>query len=243
MNNPQRRIGTLAIGILSSIAFSAPASALTFTIFTNEAAFTNAAGSLSTETFNSFTSDTSFRTSSVPLTDFRLTSFGTPPLNSLNRNRIDRPTLAAPSLNINGTTQIDGITSNDEGFGFNVNFNSPITAFGATFNGISDLPAGTPATTRLRVGADVVGSGTPTPFIPFIALGSTGFYGFIASGNFTTITFEAASTNAANDIFGADNFLYTSITPVPFEFSPAVGVGVLGGFWAVKKVLQKSKKN
>jgi hypothetical protein len=234
MNNLQKKIGSLTAFLVSIIAFSSPANALTFTIFTNEAAFRTASGSLSTETFNSFTTDTSFNPGPVALTDFRLTSFGTLSPPSSNRNRIDVPTLAAPILNINGTAQIDGITSNTNSFGFNVIFKSPITAFGATFNGISDLPSGTPATTRLRVGADVV-----TPFIPSIAQGSTGFYGFIASGNFSTITFEAASTNASNDVFGADNFLYTSVTPVPFEFSPALGVGVLGGLWAVRKVLQK----
>jgi hypothetical protein len=230
MNNLQKKIGSLTAFLVSSIAFSSPANALTFTIFTNEAAFRTAAGSLSTETFNSFTSDTSFRSSAVNLTDFNLASIGTIPV---NRNSIDSPPLSIGQQNINGTTQLDAITGN--GFGFNVNFNSPITAFGATFNGTSN----TVATSRLRVGPDVVGT------ITNIATGSTGFYGFIANanGNFTTITFEAATVNAANDIFGADNFLYTSVTPVPFEFSPALGVGVLGGLWAVKKVLQKSKKS
>ena len=35
---------------------------------------------------------------------------------------------------------------------------------------------------------------------------------------------------------------FTTATPVPFEFSPAVGIGVLGGLWAGRKILKKSLK-
>jgi hypothetical protein len=32
---------------------------------------------------------------------------------------------------------------------------------------------------------------------------------------------------------------FSAVTPVPFEFSPALGLGVLGGLWAAKKFLTK----
>ena len=32
---------------------------------------------------------------------------------------------------------------------------------------------------------------------------------------------------------------FSAVTPVPFEFSPALGLGVLGGLWAAKKFLIK----
>ena len=38
-------------------------------------------------------------------------------------------------------------------------------------------------------------------------------------------------------ITGAGNA--TLVTPVPFEFSPVLGLGVLGGLFATKKLIQK----
>jgi hypothetical protein len=34
---------------------------------------------------------------------------------------------------------------------------------------------------------------------------------------------------------------FSSATPVPFEFSPALGLGVLGGLFALKKLVKKKK--
>jgi hypothetical protein len=224
MNNLQKMGGVTAL-LATTLSFSAPVHALSFTVFTNQAAFTTAAGSLSTENFNSFTNDASFNNgATVNLTDFSLIGFG----NVFDANKIDALPSDFSTLSIDGTPFIVGQAQ--PSLGFNATFNSPITAFGATFNGISNS-----GTTQLRVGSDIVG------IITSIADGSTGFYGFIANGSFSTITFENANLNG--DTFGADNFLYGTVTPVPFEFSPAVGVGVLGGLWAVKKFLKKSKKN
>ena len=217
-------MGGVTALLVSTLAFSSSAHAISFTTFTNEAAFRAAAGSLSTETFNSFSVDTSFNNGgTVNLTDFSLTGFG----NSAG-NKIDVPPLDFPDLNIDGTPVIRGFTGS--GLSFNTTFNSPITAFGGTFNGVSDF-----GITQLRVGTDTVGN-IPTSLVPI-------FFGFIADGNFTTVTF--ASANATNDGFGADNFLYGSdtATAVPFEFDPSLGLGVLGGLWAVRKVFKhKSPK-
>ena len=218
-------MGGVTALLVSTLAFSSSAHAISFTTFTNEAAFRAAAGSLSTETFNSFAVDTSFSNgATVNLTDFSLTGIG----NSGAGNKIDVPPLDFPDLNIDGTPVIRGFTGS--GLSFNTTFNSPITAFGGTFNGVSDF-----GITQLRVGTDTVGN-IPTSLVPI-------FFGFIADGNFTTVTF--ASANATNDGFGADNFLYGSdtATAVPFEFDPSLGLGVLGGLWAVRKVFKhKSPK-
>lgn len=216
--------------LVSVLAFATPAQSLTFTTFTNETDFRSAAGSLSTETFNSFTADASFNNGvTVNLADFSLTGFG----NSTDfgsRNLIDVSPFAASIVNINGTPFVLGITQS--GIGFNTTFNSPITAFGATFNGTSDF-----APNRLRVGNDVVGN------LPVIFQGGNGFFGFIANGSFATLTFDIP-TGAGADAFGADNFLYSSsATPVPFEFSPALGVGALGGLLTAKRLIKKSKNN
>ncbi len=219
-------MGGVTALLVSTLAFSSSAHAISFTTFTNEAAFRAAAGSLSTETFNSFSVDTSFNNGgTVNLTDFSLTGIG----NSGAGNKIDVPPIDfAAQFNIDGTPAIRGQTNST--VGFNTTFNSPITAFGGTFNNISDL-----GITQLRVGTDTVGN-IPTSLVPI-------FFGFIADGNFTTVTF--ASANATNDGFGADNFLYGSdtATAVPFEFDPSLGLGVLGGLWAVRKVFKhKSPK-
>jgi hypothetical protein len=220
------KIGGVTASLASVLTFSTPAQSLTFTTFTNEATFRLAAGSLSTETFNSFTADTPFENGvTVNLTDFSLTGFGN---RSFGRNNIDVPVLRFRTLNIDGTSIVNGVT--DAGTGFNTTFKSPINAFGATFNATSNA-----GITQLQVGGDIVGS------IQFIPEGSVGFYGFIANGSFSTIAFE--SNNNLGDAFGADNFLYSSsVTPVPFVFSPALGVGALGGLWTAKRLIKKSNK-
>jgi len=216
-----RKMGVIAL-LVSSLAVSSSAHALSFTTFVDETAFRSAAGTLSTETFNSFTVDTSFRNGTVNLTDFSLTGIG-----NITNNIIDVPPLVFPVVNIDGTQLVLRVTCGSTGF--NVTFNAPITAFGATFNSTSD-----DGLTRLQVGADTFGN------ITSITQGNTEFYGFIADGNFTTLTFN--SPNAGLDGFGADNFLYTSAaTPVPFEFSPALGLDVLGTVWLGHRVLKKKK--
>lgn len=205
--------------LVSTLAFSSSAHALSFTTFTNEAAFRAAAGSLSTETFNSFAVDTSFNNGgTVNLTDFRLTGIG----NTGAGNKIDVPPLDFAELNIDGTPVTRGFTSGT--VGFNTTFNSPITAFGGTFAAVSDS-----GITQLRVGTDTVAN-IPTSIVPI-------FFGFIADSSFTTVTF--ASANALNDGFGADNFLYSGATAVPFEFDPSLGLGALGGLWTIRKVLKR----
>ena len=156
------------------------------------------------------------------MTDFSLTGIG----NSFARNNIDVAPLST-TFDIDESPFVFGITR--DGVGFNVTFNAPIAAFGATFNSTSDV-----GITRLQVGVDTVGN------ITTINNGAIGFYGFVADGNFTTLTFNSA--NNLTDGFGADNFLYTSAaTPVPFEFSPALGLGVLGSVWLGHRVLKKKK--
>lgn len=219
------RIGGATASLVSVFAFSTPARAFTFTTFTDEASFRLEAGSLSTETFNSFTADASFNNAAtVILRDFSLTGFG----NVDSRNLIDAPPPINSIFSIDGTPLVLGAVASQ--IGFIATFNSSITAFGATFNGTSDF-----ALSRLRVGSHVVDN------LPEITQGTNGFFGFIANSSFTTLTFDISDTGF--DAFGADNFLYSSVTPIPFEFSPALGVGALGGLFAAKRLIQKSRKN
>lgn len=54
----------------------------------------------------------------------------------------------------------------------------------------------------------------------------------------STLTFPDLISLVSNGFFGA-NFTFTNATPVPFEFSPALGLGVLGAAFVIKQKLKK----
>ncbi|MDX1977895.1 MAG: hypothetical protein SFT94_09490 [Pseudanabaenaceae cyanobacterium bins.68] len=212
----------LAIATLL-VATAQPVAAATFTTYNNQSAFESAGLVLKTETFNSITSDASFNNNAtVNLPDFSLTGFG----NFANNNVIDASPFINGGLAPNGSTFLLGYTNGGSNpIGFTLTFNQPITAFGGTFSDTS-----TAAITRLRVGTTEVVGDLPT--IPF---NSTGFYGFTSSDPFTQLTFETINNN--NDGFALDDLRYG--VPIPFEFSPVVGIAGLG--WVV--ATRPKKKN
>ena len=76
--------------------------------------------------------------------------------------------------------------------------------------------------------------------VPTLLDGSTEFFGFVADGSFTTVTFDSADGN--NDGFATDNFVYvSSSTPVPFEVSPTLGLLTIGGIWSVSRLRKKRR--
>jgi hypothetical protein len=60
---------------------------------------------------------------------------------------------------------------------------------------------------------------------------------FINNG-VASLTFP--TSNFANGIPGG-SFEFVPVTPVPFEFSPALGLSVLGGLWIGKRLIKKFK--
>jgi hypothetical protein len=71
--------------------------------------------------------------------------------------------------------------------------------------------------------------------------------GSTQSGSFSTSLLSGETFGfqiaTSDNLFGAANVTISNfdITPVPFEFSPVLGVGVLGGLWAGKRFLKSRK--
>ena len=84
----------------------------------------------------------------------------------------------------------------------------------------------------------------------FLALPEDYISGTIIGG---TITFDNSTFaslgvtpgtytyNLTNNIPNNDIILDIGVTPVPFEFSPVVGVSLLGGLWLGRKALKRKK--
>lgn len=214
-----------SITVLATVlGVSAPANAIVFNTFSDRASWEAAVGgSFSEEDFNSFTVDTSFDGVNVDVGDFTLN--GTSQFSGFQQ--IDFPPITASGvLNIDGTTQMVAATGSSSNFSFT--FDSPITAFGASFNELNS------SNTQLSADSDIV------PNLPTVAGGTPGggFFGFVADGNFTTVTFD--SVTGSGDGFGMDNVVYDSSTAsVPFEFSPALGLLAVGSVWGVSRLRKR----
>lgn len=64
-------------------------------------------------------------------------------------------------------------------------------------------------------------------------------FNFTATSGSTLLEFRSGNDPAGNLL---DDVSVTAVTPVPFEFSPALGIGVLGGLFAAKKLSSKLLK-
>jgi DNA-binding beta-propeller fold protein YncE len=72
----------------------------------------------------------------------------------------------------------------------------------------------------------------------FTSFGSQGS----GNGQFNNSFGIAVDNNGSVFVSDASNFRVqelSPVTPVPFEFSPALGVGILGGVWIVRKAMKK----
>lgn len=194
MKHAVRLVLTLAVfAVFSNAAYAVPV------VFTTRAAFDAAtAGSPRfTEDFQSFTTDTQFRTATVNVNgNFTLRQAG---LDQLFRNQIDAPPLEFTDNN--GTASISGFVDGTNTF-FDLTFTNPVYAFGgdffATTGGeglVIDLfnPAGTLFAT-----------------LP-VNVATSGFFGFVNSSQaelISRIRFRAATDNGvlgSGEGFGLDN--------------------------------------
>jgi hypothetical protein len=64
-------------------------------------------------------------------------------------------------------------------------------------------------------------------------------FNFTATSGSTLLEFRSGNDPFANSL---DDVSVTEVTPIPFEFSPALGLGVLGGLFAAKKLSSKLLK-
>ena len=194
----------MSIKVLATVlGISAPANAI-LTTFTDRASWEAAVGNnFSIETFDSVTTDQRFDTTKV-VGDLTLEGDD----GSGNELVIDAQPLQTTSFDINGSTQVQGRTdsagTNDF---FTIDFASPMLAFGATFDDVSDVGISEMIMSSSGVESNRVD-------IPDNGNGQS-FFGFVADEEFTTIQFDPSSSGGDN--FGMDDVVYSS---VPFELSP-----------------------
>jgi hypothetical protein len=191
---------------IAIVATALPAHAAV-TTYTDRAAFTAAAGALTTETFNSAVSQTSFQSSPVVFGPMSILGFGVQD----DRNFIDIPPISFTEFNIDGTTILSAFTRTDAGLVFT--FATPITAWGADFGGLQNG--------QLRSVINVAGE-TLTP-----PIGENGlsFYGFTSSVAFTTVTF---TSSGVQDGFAIDNVSFNAV-PEPSSWAlMIIGFGMVG---------------
>ena len=200
----------------AALALMAGSAGAAVTEYTNQGAFTAAAGALSSEDFNSFVSEVSFRTAPVVAGSLTLQGFG----DQSDRNYIDIPPHQFAVFNIDGTTNVNAFVTTTAGF--TISFDHPVTAFGATFASMQD------EVTRTQI--TVLGT-VLTP--PTRGLNDIVFYGFISDTAFSSITFNGVN----NDGFSFDNALF-SAGGVP---EPATWALMIGGFGLAGVALRRRR--
>lgn len=183
------------------------ASAASFTIFTDRTAFENAVGSgLTTETFNSATSDISFGGSSTTFGQLTLAADRpSPPF-----NLIDSPPVSG-AIGGDGSAAVSFFTTSS--FGASISFDAPVTAFGADFFSFND--------DYLRTEISILGD----YFNPGVSsVGSLSFFGVISDQAFSAVLFAGID----NDVFGMDNVSFnSSISVVPLPAALPLMAGAL----------------
>ncbi|MDB2705433.1 hypothetical protein N9Y67_02705 [Pseudomonadota bacterium] len=182
------------------------------TTYADRTAFETASGALTTETFNSFTSEEAFHTTPLGAGDFTLSMTGNPV--TRGRNSIDIPPVRYSSINVDGTNVANVLTK--PGANLILTFDDSIFAFGADFAGFNDE--------SLRTNILISG-------ITYSPATNGDFWGITSDTAFNSVEFVSIQ----NDGFGMDNVSYTPISavsavPIPaaaFLFGPAL-LGFMG---------------
>ncbi len=196
----------LALGI---VAAPGAASALV-TTYEDEAAFLSAAGSVKTETFDGFVTDTSFHSSPLDVGDFVIVASA--PSVPTNFNKID----ATPNdaYNLGSAHAKLGI---QDGETVTLTFDAPITAFGADFYAVNDG--------ELR--SQIVAAGESVA-LPVVADEVYRFYGLVSDTPFSVLTFVAIADVSEGMAF--DNVTYSSASAaVPLPAAAPLLAGALAG--------------
>ncbi|NES04638.1 MAG: PEP-CTERM sorting domain-containing protein [Okeania sp. SIO2F4] len=200
-----------SIAVLSTLS-AGIAEAANFTTFTDRADWEAAVGSFSEEDFNDFTTEVSFEQSSLDVGDFTLVGLGS---RSFGRNFIDVPPAQFSVFNIDGTPNVNALAFFSDAT--RLDFDSPITAFGADFAAISNGFF----TTEFVIGSDAID-------IPDTPLG---FFGFVSDMSFSEILFQGTG-----DGFSFDNVVYGQVsTPEPASILGLLAFGAIGGSMLKRK--------
>ncbi len=215
---------SLALGIALALAYGSNASAATFTTFTNRTVFDGAAGLLTIENFNSVVGEPSF--AGVALTVGDLTLEAGPSIDSVGnqRNFIDQPTVDFSAFfDIDGTALANVLLFSD-GDTLEIDFATPVTAFGADFG---DINFGAANNDSLRTAILVLGQQIAMP----INSVSLTFFGLISDTAFSSLSFIMVGVN---DGFSIDNVAFSAV-PLPAAL-PLYGSGLaVMGFLAWRR--------
>jgi hypothetical protein len=189
---------------------SAPASAVVST-FTDRNTWRSAAGATTLETFNSFVSDVSFHTVPVDVGQFTMSISGVvftdPP-----RNSIDAPPITLFLMGSDGTTLADVHT--DVGDSLFLNFDAPLTAFGADFGEWNTFLA-SPSTVIVAAGEQIA------PPFGTVGIGWR-FFGFNSTVPFSSVELRGLSI----DGYAFDNVEFHTV-PEPLS-AMLLGLGLIG---------------
>ena len=158
-------------------------------------------------------------------------------------------------MDVSDLTIIGGGTSSsirpidaDLQFGTNVSFNQ-VDAFSNAFTSPISFGTGFTTPASSATGDFFRISPSPVPFggvlvVPVNYISGTNINGTITFDNSTFAslgvtpgTYTYNLTNSSGDSIVLD----IGVTPVPFEFSPVVGVSLLGGLWLGRKALKRKK--
>ncbi|MCU9840604.1 VPLPA-CTERM sorting domain-containing protein [Ruegeria sp. WL0004] len=202
--------------LVLAVAFSVLAGAASATTqYSDRTAFEAATASLTTETFNGFTSDVSLAATTFDVGDFSIAT-------TLNNSILKIDADGADSHSVNGSAFVRGVGL--PGDMFTYIFDTAITAFGVDLFGFNDFEE------RTRV---VINGNTYT--LPVVNGVVNSFFGFTSGTAFTSVSFNVI---AGGEDGGFDNISYGAVAPVPV---PAAGLLLLSGFGALGAIARRRK--
>ncbi len=180
------------------------------TQYSNRTSFETAASSLTTETFNSYTTDAAFSSGSVDVGDFTLSHSGTYGGVKISSN-------GSGFMNVDGTAHVQGLGFTNDVITFV--FDMAINYFGVDLFAVND-----------GIEREVVDLAGSTYTMPVFSSNVRSFVGFVSDTAFTTISFRAVAGESA----GYDNVSY-GVSPVPLPAGGMLLLTALGAFGIVRR--------
>lgn len=214
--------------VLTGLALSLPAQA-GLVSYTDSALWNSSVGpTTGMETFNSFTTDTTFQNTTVFANNMQIS--GVRGSNGSTTNTVDAASFAFGGFyDIDNTTYLLGDLRGSQTIRFD--FENSVSAWGATFSGISDTSSRNTVISAFDADDNLLGvlntaSATNR---------TVGFYGFAFDENEAADYLIFSNTTNANDVFGVDNVSFVEASvPEPASIL-LLGLGLAGLGFSRKK--------